>query len=52
MFPRSCAFRSGADAIADGELEIRVVGKTDEELDCEFVVGGAMRSRKASTCRA
>ena len=33
--------------IADGELEIRVVGKTDEELDCEFVVGGAMRSRKS-----
>ena len=33
--------------IADGELEIRVVGKTDEELDCEFIVGGAMRSRKS-----
>ena len=33
--------------IADGELEIRVMGKTDEELDCEFVVGGAMRSRKS-----
>ena len=29
--------------IADGELEIRVVEKTDEELICEFVVGGAMR---------
>ena len=28
--------------IADGELEIRVVGKNDTELDCEFVVGGAM----------
>ena len=27
--------------IADGELEIRVVGKNDTELDCEFVVGGA-----------
>ena len=26
--------------IADGELEIRVLGKTDEELDCEFIVGG------------
>ena len=25
--------------IADGELEIRVLGKTDEELDCEFIVG-------------
>ena len=33
--------------IADGELEIRVVGKTAEELTCEFVVGGAMRSRKS-----
>ena len=33
--------------IADGELEIRVVGKNDTELDCEFVVGGAMRSRKS-----
>ena len=33
--------------IADGELEIRVLGKTDEELDCEFIVGGAMRSRKS-----
>ena len=33
--------------IADGELEIRVVGKSDTELDCEFVVGGAMRSRKS-----
>ncbi len=33
--------------IADGELEIRVVGKNDEELDCEFLVGGAMRSRKS-----
>ena len=32
--------------IADGELEIRVVEKT-EELICEFVVGGAMRSRKS-----
>ena len=38
--------------IADGELEIRVLGKNDTELDCEFVVGGAMRSRRASTCRA
>lgn len=33
--------------IADGELEIRVMGKTDKELDREFVVGGAMRSRKS-----
>ena len=33
--------------IADGELEIRVVGKNDTELDCKFVVGGAMRSRKS-----
>ena len=33
--------------IADGELEIRVVEKTAEELICEFVVGGAMRSRKS-----
>ena len=33
--------------IADGELEIRVLGKNDTELDCEFVVGGAMRSRKS-----
>ena len=33
--------------IADGELEIRVVGKNDEELECEFLVGGAMRSRKS-----
>ena len=33
--------------IADGELELRVVGKNDEELECEFLVGGAMRSRKS-----
>lgn len=33
--------------IADGELEIRVLDKSDEELQCEFVVGGAMRSRKS-----
>lgn len=33
--------------IADGELEIRVVEKSGEELVCEFVVGGAMRSRKS-----
>ena len=33
--------------IADGELEIRVVEKNDEELTCEFLVGGAMRSRKS-----
>ena len=33
--------------IADGELEIRVVGKNDAELECEFTVGGTMRSRKS-----
>ncbi len=33
--------------IADGELEIRVVEKTPEELIGEFTVGGAMRSRKS-----
>lgn len=33
--------------IADGELEIRVVEKSDKELTCEFVVGGSMRSRKS-----
>ena len=33
--------------IADGELEIRVAEKSDEELICEFLVGGAMRSRKS-----
>lgn len=33
--------------IADGELEIRVVEKAVGELVCEFVVGGAMRSRKS-----
>ena len=33
--------------IADGELEIRVVEKNDEELICEFLVGGALRSRKS-----
>ncbi len=33
--------------IADGELELRVVGKTDRELECEFMVGGALRSRKS-----
>ncbi len=33
--------------IADGELEIRVVEKNDEELVCEFLVGGALRSRKS-----
>ena len=37
--------------IADGELEIRVVGKNDTELDCEFVVGGAMRSRTTRSMR-
>lgn len=33
--------------IADGELEIRVLEKNEEELICEFVVGGTMRSRKS-----
>ena len=33
--------------IADGEMEIRVVGKDEEELLCEFVTGGSMRSRKS-----
>ncbi len=33
--------------IADGELEIRVVEKNDQELVCEFLVGGALRSRKS-----
>ncbi len=33
--------------IADGELELKVLDKNEEELFCEFVVGGAMRSRKS-----
>lgn len=33
--------------IADGELEIRVTEKNDDELRCEFLVGGTMRSRKS-----
>lgn len=33
--------------IADGEMEIRVVGKNDTELVCEFVTSGLMRSRKS-----
>ncbi|MEG0499082.1 MAG: pyruvate kinase, partial [Alistipes sp.] len=33
--------------IADGELEICVLEKSDDELTCEFVTGGAMRSRKS-----
>lgn len=33
--------------IADGELEIKVVDKNEEELICEFIIGGAMRSRKS-----
>ncbi|MEG0807905.1 MAG: pyruvate kinase [Alistipes sp.] len=33
--------------IADGELEIRVVEKDEQELTCEFVRGGSMRSRKS-----
>ncbi len=33
--------------IADGELELKVLSKTDSELECEFLVGGRMRSRKS-----
>lgn len=33
--------------IADGELEIQVVEKHEDELICEFLVGGNMRSRKS-----
>lgn len=33
--------------IADGELELRVEEKTDDELSCVFVVGGLLRSRKS-----
>ena len=33
--------------ISDGELEIVVVEKTDEELTCEFTLGGTLRSRKS-----
>lgn len=33
--------------IADGELEIIVREKRDQELVCEFLVGGSMRSRKS-----
>ena len=33
--------------IADGEMEIRVVEKSETELVCEFTTGGLMRSRKS-----
>ena len=33
--------------ISDGELEIVVREKTDEELICEFTLGGTLRSRKS-----
>ncbi len=33
--------------ISDGELEIVVTDKNDEELFCEFVLGGTLRSRKS-----
>ncbi len=33
--------------IADGEVELRVVDKSDSELTCEFVGDGALRSRKS-----
>ncbi len=33
--------------VADGELELTVRGKSDGELDCEFTLGGRMRSRKS-----
>ena len=33
--------------IADGEVELRVVDKSEQELVCEFVGDGALRSRKS-----
>ncbi len=33
--------------IADGELELRVIAKTGDELQCEFLTGGTLRSRKS-----
>ena len=33
--------------IADGEVELRVVDKSDSELSCEFLRDGALRSRKS-----
>lgn len=33
--------------IADGELELRVTAKSDDELQCLFTVGGALRARKS-----
>ena len=33
--------------IADGEVELRVVDKSDSELTCEFVGDGVLRSRKS-----
>ncbi len=33
--------------IADGELELRVLEKSGDELRCEFVRGGGLRSRKS-----
>ncbi len=33
--------------IADGEIELRVTEKSDEELTCEFLTDGALRSRKS-----
>ncbi|MCM1151513.1 MAG: pyruvate kinase [Alistipes sp.] len=33
--------------IADGEVELRVVEKSERELTCEFVGDGALRSRKS-----
>ncbi len=33
--------------VADGELELVVLSKNAEELECEFLVGGGMRSRKS-----
>ncbi len=33
--------------IADGEMELLVKGKTAQELQCEFITGGSMRSRKS-----
>ncbi len=33
--------------IADGALEIEVIAKSDEELTCQFTLGGELKSRKS-----
>ena len=33
--------------VADGELELEVTGRSDAELECRFVTGGVLRSRKS-----